>query len=151
VVGEHQSVHVTPNGDFDMSRSLSRLAAIFLLVLTRCVVASAQTESTPVLRSDVKAETRSAQKAGRLAPTGEGPQFAVPRTSEKTRTQRKAETIAARKAGLLVAAGQGDGQRADRENRSRPTTVDRAARKAETRAAEKARTLTPAGEGISPR
>ena len=131
-----------------MSSNFNLTIAALLSAALYCDAAGAQAAAAPLLRYDVKAETRAAQKAGRLTPAGQGPEFAVPRTSEKTRAQRKAETVAARKSGVLVAAGEGGGQRVDRENRARPTTVDRAARKAETRAAEKAGALTPAGEGI---
>ncbi len=108
-------------------------------------LSSAQAEPS---RTQVKAETRAAAKAGQLVPAGEGPIVWQPSTkSTKTRSERKAETLQARAAGDLLPAGPAAGLKEERREYSRPSTVNRADRKADTRAAEKAGTLVPAGEG----
>jgi hypothetical protein len=127
------------------SRTILTTATLAASVL--CQVALAQTASDPVSRANVKAETRAAERAGKLTPAGEGPEFKVPRTSTTTRAERKADTRAARKAGTLEPAGDADIAMSDRKIRAQPTTVNRAARKAETRAEEKSGQLIPAGEG----
>jgi hypothetical protein len=131
-----------------MSSYANLRAVAFLAAVVSCDMVCAQSASAPRLRYDVKLETRNAEKAGQLVPPGQGPSFSVPRTSEKTRAQRKAETLAARNAGTLAKPGEGETQKADRDLRAAPTTVDRAERKAQTRAAERAGSLIPAGEGI---
>jgi hypothetical protein len=102
-------------------------------------------------RADVKAETRAAEKAGKLTPAGQG---TAPKdngavgTSTKTREERKAETRAAAKNKELTPAGpQHPAQKADAAARNQPSTTTREERKAETKAAAKAGELTPAGEG----
>jgi hypothetical protein len=137
---------VCPNLEKTMSPRTILTAAAFA-ASTLCQVAMAQSASAPVSRAAVKADTRAAEKAGKLTPDGEGPQFTVPRTSTKTRAERKADTLAARKAGTLEPAGEADIAASDRKIAAQPTTVNRAARKAETRAEEKAGQLVPAGEG----
>jgi hypothetical protein len=123
------------------------LTATAFAACVLCQAAMAQSASAPMSRAEVKAETRAAEKAGKLTPAGEGPEFKVPRTSNKTRAERKADTLAARKAGALDPAGDADIALQDRKTRAQPTTVSRAARKAETRAEEKSGQLIPAGEG----
>ena len=51
--------------------------------------------SAPPSRADVKAETKAAEKAGKLTPAGEGtaPAEAPGAKSTKTRAERKAETM----------------------------------------------------------
>ena len=102
-------------------------------------------------RADVKAETRAAEKAGKLTQAGEG---TTPKdngavgASTKTREQRKAETAAAAKNRELTPAGpQHPSQRAEAAERNKPSTLSREQRKADTKAAAKAGQLTPAGEG----
>ena len=131
-----------------MNQALRTPVAAFCIGFAACIAANAQTGGSPLLRSDVKEQTRAAQRSGQLAPAGEGPQFPVPKSSSKTRAQRKSETISAREAGSLEAAGDAADERVDRQIRSQPSTVSRETRKAETRAAQQSRTLTPAGEGV---
>jgi len=126
-------------------RTILTAAAFAACVLCQAVMA--QSASAPVSRADVKAETRAAEKSGKLTPAGEGPEVKVSRTSTKTRAERKADTLAARRAGTLDPAGDADIARNDRKIAAQPTTVSRAARKAETRAQEKSGQLIPAGEG----
>jgi len=101
----------------------------------------------PLTRAEVKAETRAAEKAGKLVPAGEGPRFPVSTSSNTTRAKRKADTRAAEKAGEIPPAGDADVAMQDEETRAQKTTVNRADRKAQTRALEKAGKLVPAGEG----
>jgi hypothetical protein len=120
-------------------------AAVVLASATFAHVALAQA-SAPVSRSAVKAETKAAEKAGKLTPAGEGaaPVEKSTTPSTKTRAQRKAETLEARKEGKLAPAG----ALADYPKNSKSKgTKTRAERKAETRAAVKARETVPAGEG----
>ena len=65
--------------------------------------------SAPVSREQRKAETAAANKAGKLAPAGEGPgaMASQPSTgSDKTRTDRKAQTQADIKSGATQPAGE---------------------------------------------
>ena len=73
--------------------------AALLAASLLCHAAAAQTSSAPLTRAEVKAETRAAEKAGKLTPAGQGPEVKVSRKSGTTRAQRKADTLAARKAG----------------------------------------------------
>ena len=111
-----------------------------------CTTAFGQA-SAPQTRAEVKAETRAAEKAGKLVPAGEGPEFPVSTKSNTTRAKRKADTRAAEKAGELAPAGEADIATQDKETRAQKTTVSRAERKAQTRALEKSGGLIPAGEG----
>ena len=122
-------------------------AATFFSASLLCNAVMAQTSAGGVTRAEVKADTRAAEKAGRLTPAGQGREVKVSPRSTKTRQERKAETLAARKAGLLEPAGDAETQLIDRQLASQPSTVDRTARKSETRAEEKSRQLIPAGEG----
>jgi hypothetical protein len=101
----------------------------------------------PVTRAEVKAETRAAEKAGKLVPAGQGPEFTVPTKSNTTRAKRKADTLAAEKAGEIPPAGDDEIAMQDEQMRAQKTTVDRARRKAQTRELEKSGRLIPAGEG----
>ena len=103
--------------------------------------------SQPVTRAEVKAETRAAEKAGKLVPAGEGPTFVVPKTSNTTRAKRKADTLAAEKAGQIAPAGDAEIAMEDQAIRAQKTTTNRAERKAQTRALERSGRLIPAGEG----
>lgn len=126
----------------------TRFAVATVVVTAACLyVTRANALTEPVSRAEVKAETRAAEKAGKLTPAGQGPVFRTPRTTEKTREQRKAETLAARREGTLKATGPASDFKADSDIRAQRTTVNRAARKAQTRAEERAGTLIPAGEG----
>lgn len=127
--------------------SKSVLVAAVAVVATFCWQSAMAQASAPLSRAEVKAETRAAEKAGKLTPAGQGgaPAAVAASGPTKTRAQRKAETIEARKAGTLAPAG--PTQKADNAERAKPTSKSRPERKAETRAAEKAGELTPAGEG----
>ncbi|MEO8525313.1 MAG: DUF4148 domain-containing protein [Caldimonas sp.] len=127
--------------------SKSVLLTAIAVVATFCWQSALAQASAPVTRADVKAETRAAEKAGKLTPAGQGgaPAAAPLSGPTKTRAQRKAETREARKAGTLAPAG--STQKADDADRAKPTTRSRVDRKSETRAAAKAGDLTPAGEG----
>ena len=115
-------------------------------------VCSAQAASEPVSRAEVKAETRAAEKAGKLTPAGEGIQ-PIPQKlpkSDYTRAERKASTVQARKSGDLVRAGDTEQEAAvDKQDSKTKSTKTRAERKAETLAARKSGQLIPAGEGPS--
>ena len=127
--------------------SKSVLVAALAVVATLWVQSAMAQASAPLSRADVKAETRAAEKAGKLTPAGQGgaPAAAPAAGPTKTRAQRKAETLEARKAGTLAPAG--STQKGDNADRAKPTTRSRAERKAETREAAKKGELTPAGEG----
>ena len=120
-------------------------AAIAATMFTSLAFAQA---SAPVSRADVKAETRAAEKAGKLTPAGEG---AGPMTksseapSTMTRAERKAATLKARKEGTLAPAG--TTQKADVADQKLKSTKTRAERKAETAEARRKGELVPAGEG----
>lgn len=111
-----------------------------------------QGTQAPPSRAEIKAETRTALKAGQLTPAGEGSPAAAPQSpSTKTRAQRKAETLQARKAGELRRAGLEPEWKAARAAARVPSTTTRAERKATTLAAARAGQLTPAGEGVNTR
>ena len=104
--------------------------------------------SAPVTREQRKAETAEANKAGKLAPAGQGPIGSAPSTaSDKTRTDRKAQTQSDIKAGKTAPAGDAAVQKADKADAAKPSQTTRDARKAQTEADRKAGKLTPAGEG----
>jgi len=106
--------------------------------------------SAPVTREQRKAETAEANKAGKLAPAGQGPIGSAPTgPSDKTRTDRKAQTQADIKSGNVAPAGEAAGDKRIKAETSKPTTTDRAARKAQTASDAKSGKLTPAGEGAA--
>ena len=127
-----------------MSSNPILVAAAVVAASMWCQAAMAESDLS---RPEVKAQTRAAEKAGKLVPAGQGPEFKVSKGSTRTRAQRKADTLAERRAGGFHPAGDADVLVAERRARAQPTTVNRAARKAETRAEEKAGLLIPAGEG----
>ena len=135
------------NSKEEMMSSKSVLVAAATVMATFCWQSAMAQASAPLTRSEVKAETRAAEKTGKLTPAGQGgaPAAAPESGPTKTRAQRKAETIEARKAGTLAPAG--STQKADVADRLKPTDKTRAERKAETREAEKKGELVPAGEG----
>jgi len=95
-----------------MSRNvLTVVAAAAVALFAQGVFAQA---SAPASRADVKAETKAAEKAGKLTPAGEGPGAMTSGekggTSTKTRMDRKDETKAAAKAKQLTPAGEGPDQ-----------------------------------------
>ena len=89
---------------------LTLVAAAAFAVFAQGAFAQASSPS----RADVKAETKAAEKAGKLAPTGEAADLKTEnaekanKTSTKTREERKAETKTAAKSGQLSAAGDAD-------------------------------------------
>jgi hypothetical protein len=112
--------------------------------------AFSQDAAPPASRATIKAETRAAEKAGKLTPAGEGSPVdrSVSTRSTKTRAERKAETQLARKKGELIPAGEVEESKEQlAEDSSRHSTKTRAQRKAEVRADAKAGKLVPAGEG----
>jgi hypothetical protein len=112
--------------------------------------AFSQDSAPPASRASIKAETRAAEKAGKLTPAGEGgPVDSSPKArSTKTRADRKAETRLARKDGELAPAGETQELKEERaEVSGGHSTKTRAQRKAEERADAKAGKLIPAGEG----
>jgi hypothetical protein len=115
-----------------------------------CTAAFAQSDA-PLTRAEVKAETRAAEKDGKLVPAGEGPAFPVSTKSNTTRAKRKADTRAAEKAGDIAPAGDAQSAMEDEELRAQKTTVNRGERKAQTRALEKSGKLIPPGERPDPR
>ena len=123
------------------------LVAALAVVAIFCWQQALAQASAPLSRADVKAETRAAEKAGKLTPAGQGgaPVAAPVSGPTKTRAQRKAETAEARKAGTLAPAG--PTQKADNADRAKPATRTRAQRKAETLEAARKGELVPAGQG----
>ena len=120
------------------------VAALAAALATPAVLEQA---SAPVSRADVKAETRAAEKAGKLAPAGQGggpvtsPATRGPST---TRAERKAATLKARKDGELEPPG--PSRKGDLAAQKQASTKTRDERKAETLEAKKKGELAPAGE-----
>jgi len=105
--------------------------------------------SAPVSREQRKAETADANKAGKLAPAGQGPIGSAPSTaSDKTRTERKEQTQADVKAGKVAPAGEGPGAMGKQPSTASDKT--RTERKAQTQADIKAGKTAPAGEAAAP-
>jgi hypothetical protein len=112
--------------------------------------AFSQDSTPPASRAAIKAETRAAEKAGKLTPAGEGSPVdpSLSSRSTKTRADRKAETRQARKSGELIPAGETEDLKEEKAELSpRHSTKSRAQCKAEVRADAKAGKLIPAGEG----
>ena len=112
-------------------------------------VSLAQSDSTPSSsRSEVKAQTRAANKSGEIWRGGEA---ALPEKRfepSKTRTERKGETIDARKRGELVTPGVANYKaQVPMQVRSDKIRTDR---KAETVKAAKEGTLSASGEAEDP-
>jgi hypothetical protein len=107
-----------------------------------CAAALAQA-SAPLTRAEVKAETRSLERAGKLTPAGEaGVRVPPASTSNKTRAQVKEETAGARRDGQIIPAGE-----RQETTQSLPASArTRAQVKAEVKQARYAGKLTPAGE-----
>lgn len=114
----------------------------------------AQTTSTSPSRAEVKAETRAAEKAGKLAPAGQGPgamsSGASAGMSDKSRATGKSETKAARAEGNLKPAGEASEMKDDKKEKMARSTKTRDERKAQTRADVKSRSIQPAGEAAQP-
>ena len=126
----------------------TKLALSAIVAAVAVFSQSAFAQASSPTRAEVKAETRAAEKSGKLTPAGEAtPKSPAPAaTSTKTRAERKAETKMARDAGALRPAGEAPDLKAEKEEKARATGKDRAVRKAETKAAVKAGETTPAGE-----
>ena len=111
----------------------------------------AQTDSASPTRSEIKSETRAAERAHQLTPAGEAvyPPPVKQAPSKYTRGERKNATLTARKSGELIPAGDAGVEEKDAKDMARApkSTKTRAQRKAETLAAAKAHQLIPAGEG----
>jgi hypothetical protein len=125
------------------------LPVAFAIVAISSSAWAAQTDSASASRAQIKAETRSAERAGKLTPAGEGrPTDGTSNfKSSKTRAERKSETLQARKNNELIPAGNASQQKLDVALRSQKTTRTRAERKAETRRDIAQGQLVPAGEG----
>ena len=123
------------------------LAAVAVLVASLASSAVLAQASAPLSRTEVKAQTRAAAKAGELMPAGEGGARveASDAKSTLTRAERKEATLEARKAGTLAPAGVN--QKADVALQAASSTKTRTERKAETQQAVKKGELIPAGEG----
>jgi len=140
-----------PNQEIDMSRKvLTVVAAAAVALFAQGVYAQA---SAPASRADVKAETKAAEKSGKLTPAGEGPGAMTSgekgATSTKTKAEQKSETKAAAKSKQLTPAGEGPGNMTSGE-KGATSTKTKADQKAETKAAAKSKQLTPAGEAANP-
>ena len=107
----------------------------------------------PVSREQRKAETAELNKAGKLAPAGQGPIGSAPSTlSDKTRMERKDTAKADIKAGATKPAGDAAEMKTDKMEKAATVGSDktRAERKAQTQADIKAGTTQPAGEAANP-
>ena len=126
------------------SKSILFVAAVLATSLSAPAVFAQASSPT---RAAVKADTRAAEKAGKLTPAGEAANPTITPASgpTTTRAERKSATLAARKAGTLTPAG--PNQKADVAVQKQPPTKTRAERKAETLDAKKKGELVPAGEG----
>ena len=133
------------------NKTLAAVALLSAALLSQRAMAE-QPASPPLSRETVEADTRAAQRAGRMTPAGEGSvsNEGANIRSSKTRAQRKAETLKASKEGDTTPAGEGGNRAADRRAASQPSTFSRAERKAETLRAAKRGELLPSGEGQSP-
>jgi hypothetical protein len=110
-------------------------------------VVQAQTAASAPSRTEVKADTKAAQKSGQLMPAGEGKPQDKPAASTKTRAERKAETQEARKQGQLKPPGQAMyDSNMSQSKATAGSTKTRAERKQETQQAAKDKKLMPAGE-----
>ena len=89
-----------------IKNTLTIVAAVAAAMFAQASFAQASAPS----RAEVKAETKSLEKSGKLTPAGEAaPKADAPTTGPKTdRATRKAETAAAQKAGKLMPAGEAD-------------------------------------------
>ena len=127
------------------------VAAIAVFSQTAFAQAAA---SAPVTREQRKADTAAANKAGQLAPAGEGKAGTTqPSTAtDKTRTDRKAQTQADIKSGGTKPAGEAAEAKTDKTEKAKNAGSDktRAERKAQTQADIKSGATQPAGEAPNP-
>lgn len=120
--------------------------SIWIVVAAVAATLSWQTAPAQTTRAEIKADTRAAEKAGKLTPAGEAanPTIAPASGPRTTRAERKAAALAARKAGKLTPAGEAANPTIAPASGPRTT---RAERKAETLDAKKKGELVPAGQG----
>ena len=132
------------------TRCIKLCAAVTMTagILAFTQAALAQSDSPSSSRADVKAQTRAANKSGKLWRGGE---TALPEEKfepSKTRTERKSQTIAARQRGELLTPGEANYKaQVPMQLHSDKTRADR---KAETVKAAKEGTLSPSGEAEDP-
>ena len=129
---------------------LTVVAAAALAVFAQGVFAQT---TAPANRAEVKAETKAAEKAGKLTPAGEGPgamSSGASGPSTKDRMERKDETKAAAKSGGLKPAGEASEMKDDKKDKATVSTKTRDERKAQTKADVKAHKTQPAGEAPQP-
>jgi hypothetical protein len=130
----------------------TRLLAAIAFAAVLAPVAYAATDTQPVSRTEVKEQTRAANKAGEMLPPGEASaaEKTVLPPPTKTREQRKAETLQANRNGALSDYGPNTYRTqnvAPREALAKSTKT-RAEGKAETMQAAKAGKMMPPGEAI---
>ena len=129
---------------------LTVVAAAAFAVFAQGAFAQASSPS----RADVKAETKAAEKSGKLTPAGEGPGAMTSGTAGKSdlsREERKTQAKADAKSHKMTAAGEGPGAMTSGGTRGdKSSTTTKEARKAETKAAAKNKQLQPAGEAAQP-
>jgi hypothetical protein len=135
-------------------KSKFALGAIIAATAVFAQTAFAQA-SAPVTRAERKAETAAANKAGKLAPAGEGPgamASAPTAGSDKTRMERKDMTKSDIKSGATKPAGDAAEAKTDKVEKAKNAGSDktRAERKAQTQADIKAGATQPAGEAANP-
>ena len=128
---------------------LTVVAAAAFAVFTQGAFAQASSPS----RADVKAETKAAEKSGKLQPAGEGKaaMSSASGPSDKTRDERKTQTKADAKSGSMQPAGESATAKDDKASKSSKSTKTKADQKAETQADVKGKKTTPAGEGVDPK
>ena len=101
-----------------MNNKASLAAPIAAAVISNA--AFSQDSAPPASRASIKAETRAAEKVGKLIPAGETEGTKDERAEAslqhftKTRAQRKAETRQALKSGELIPAGETEGTKDER-------------------------------------
>jgi hypothetical protein len=123
---------------------------VALTVLSQAALAQS---SAPASREQRKAETAELNKAGQLAPAGQGPIGSAPSTaSDKSRMERKDTTQADIKTGATKPAGDAAEMKTDKMEKAATAGSDktRAERKAQTQADVKTGATQPAGEAANP-
>jgi hypothetical protein len=135
----------SPVNTFNAIRFVARAVTA---VLMGTVTQQSAAQDTRPARSEVKAQTKAANKTGELWRGGETPLPQQPFEPQKSRKDRKDETLSARHRGELLPPGEAN----FKANSTRPPRSDRkrADRKAETMQAIKDGTLAPSGEAEDP-
>jgi hypothetical protein len=134
---------------------MKKFALGAIVAATAVFAQTAFAQASAPTREQRKAETAAANKAGKLAPAGEGPgaMASQPTTgSDKTRTDRKAQTQADIKSGGTKPAGEGAELKTDKAEKAKTasSTKTRDERKAQTQADIKSGATQPAGEAANP-